>query len=139
MKKIGLLIILITMTVSICSCTKNEKRDENVINNNIVINEKEYNIIYEDNETVKEFFKLFPLELNMKDLNNNEKYAYLNNSLPTNKYSPKHITSGDVMLFQDNCIVIFYKSFDTNYTYTKIGHIDNLDDLDYNSITVKFN
>ncbi len=31
------------------------------------------------------------LEVSMSDLNSNEKYAYLDNSLPTNTYSPKHI------------------------------------------------
>lgn len=37
------------------------------------------------------------------------------------------------MLFRDNCLVIF----DTSYSYTKIGHIDNLKDLGSNNITVK--
>ena len=40
------------------------------------------------------------------------------------------------MLFSDNCLVIFYKSFDTSYSYTKIGHIDNLPNLGNGSITV---
>ena len=42
------------------------------------------------------------------------------------------------MLYGDNCLVILYKSFNTNYSYTKIGHIDNLPDLGSNDITVKF-
>jgi hypothetical protein len=33
------------------------------------------------------------------------------------------------MLFGDNCLVIFYVSFDTGYSYLKIGHIDNLPEL----------
>ena len=33
------------------------------------------------------------------------------------------------MLYNDNCIVLFYKSFDTEYSYTKLGHIDNLSEL----------
>ena len=42
------------------------------------------------------------------------------------------------MLFGDNCLVIFYKSFDTSYSYTKIGHIDNIDDLGSSNIIAKF-
>ena len=90
----------------------------------------------EDNETALEFSKLLPLTVNMKELNGNEKYVYLDDSLPTNPYNPKHIEAGDVMLFGDNCLVIFYKSFDTSYSYTKIGHIDNLPNLGNKDVTV---
>ena len=75
----------------------------------------------------------------MNELNGNEKYVYMNNSLTTNSYNPKHIEKGDVMLFGDNCLVIFYKSFDTSYSYTKIGHIDDLPDLGSGSVIVSFN
>jgi hypothetical protein len=79
---------------------------------------------------------MLPMELTMTDLNSNEKYAYLDKSLPTSTYSPEHIEAGDVMLFGDNCLVIFYKSFTTDYDYSKIGHINNLPELDSNTITV---
>ena len=102
----------------------------------ITINNKEYTINLEDNETVKELVSLLPLELNMSELNGNEKYVYLDESLPTNSYNPKHINSGDIMLFGDNCLVIFYDSFNTSYSYTKIGHIDNLPNLGNGSIKV---
>ena len=42
------------------------------------------------------------------------------------------------MLYGDNCLVIFYKSFDTSYSYTKIGHINNLPDLGNDNVLVKF-
>ena len=103
-----------------------------------IINGKEYIMNLEDNETVESFVNLLPQELNMSELNGNEKYIYLDTALPTNSLKPKRINAGDVMLYGDNCLVIFYKSFDTSYSYTKIGYIDNLPDLGNGSITIKF-
>ena len=102
----------------------------------ININNKKLGIDLENNSTTSALIKLLPLELSMNDLNGNEKYAYLDNSLPTNTYSPKHIEAGDVMLFGDNCLVIFYESFDTSYSYSKIGHINNLPELDGGNVSV---
>jgi len=42
----------------------------------------------------------------------------------------KNIKKGDIMLFGNNCLVIFYKSFKTSYSYTKIGHIENPADIE---------
>lgn len=102
-----------------------------------IINNKEYVINLENNETVNSLIKLLPMEITMSELNGNEKYIYLDNTLPTNSYNPNRINVGDVMLYGNNCLVIFYKSFDTSYSYTKIGHIDNLEDLGTGNITVK--
>lgn len=107
------------------------------MNVKININNKEYTLNLEDNVTTKSFVNLLPNEYNMKELNGNEKYIYLDNTLPIDPISPKHINKGDVMLYSNNCLVIFYKSFDTSYSYTKIGHIDNLDDLGSSDVTVK--
>lgn len=102
----------------------------------ININNKKLEIDLENNSTTSALIKLLPLELSMNDLNSNEKYAYLDEPLPTNTYSPKHIEAGDVMLFGDNCLVIFYKSFDTSYSYSKVGHINNLPSLDDGNISI---
>ena len=115
-----------------------KESDEKVSDIKVIINDKEYTLNLDNSKTVEEFIDLLPQEFNMSDLNDNEKYVYMNNSLATNSYYPKHIQKGDVMLYGDNCLVIFYKSFDTNFSYTKIGHIDNLDNLEDGSITVKF-
>ena len=103
----------------------------------ININNKDYELNLENNKTVNEFVNILPIEFTMNELNGNEKYVYLNNTFTTNEYSPKHINKGDVMLYGNNCLVIFYKSFDTTYSYTKIGHIDNLDELDNSNIKIK--
>ena len=115
----------------------NEK-ESNMENIKVNINGKIYNANFEDNETVKEFLKILPQEFTMNELNGNEKYIYMDTTLPTNAINPKHINKGDIMLYGNNCLVIFYKSFNTSYSYTKIGHIDNLDELDSNNVVVKF-
>ena len=113
-------------------------RMESVRNMNVIINNQKYKVTLENNDTIKEFLNLLPQEFTMDELNGNEKYVYMSDSLPTNATNPKHIIAGDIMLYGNNCIVIFYKSFDTNYSYTKIGHIDDLPDLGKGSITVQF-
>ena len=80
----------------------------------VIIENKEYVISLEDNDTVQSFVKMLPQEFNMNELN------------------------GDIMLYGNNCLVIFYKSFNTSYSYTKIGHIDGLPDLGDGNIIVKF-
>ena len=102
----------------------------------INIDEKEYTINLENNDTVNKLLELLPLNVTMSELNDNEKYVYLDHKLPTNSYSPKTIKAGDVMLYGDNCLVIFYKTFNTSYSYTKIGHIDNLGSLNPDEVSV---
>ena len=143
-----MIIYLLLITILLTGCTRveeknninkeNTSKESDIVSSlNIVINNDNYVLNLESNETVTKLLELLPLEVEMSELNGNEKYIYLDESLPTNSSNPKHINSGDVMLFGDNCLVIFYKSFDTSYSYTKIGHIDNLKDLGSNNITVK--
>ena len=97
---------------------------------NIQIDNKTFTVIVENNRTVKELYQKLPITLEMSDLNNNEKYCYLDFTLPTDSKSVKNIKKGDVMLFGNSCLVIFYKSFTTSYSYTKIGHIENPADIE---------
>ena len=71
-----------------------------------------------------------PLDLSMSNLNGNEFYSYLDFTLPTNSYDPGKINKGDIYLYGNNCLVIFYESFNTSYSYTKIGKLDNIEVLD---------
>ncbi len=131
-------------TVSIKNNTVNEdeseieKNMETTTNINVIIDGKKYNAKMENNETSQAFLNSLPQEFEMSELNGNEKYVYMNEPLPTNARSPKHIVTGDIMLYGNNCLVLFYKSFDTSYSYTKIGHIDHLPDLGNGNIIVTF-
>jgi hypothetical protein len=78
-----------------------------------------------DNETARAFAEMLPMTLTMSELNGNEKYSYIENSLPTNAYNPSNINAGDLMLYGSNCLVLFYDSFPTSYSYTPLGKIDD--------------
>ena len=78
-----------------------------------------------DNATTKAFKSLLPLKINMTELNNNEKYFDLAKSLPSNSTIPPSIQNGDLMLYGSRTLVLFYQSFSTSYSYTKLGKIDN--------------
>ena len=119
------------------SITNNNEKENKMAKIYASLNNEKLEIDLEENSTTSALVKLLPLDITMNDLNKNEKYAYLDESLPTNTYSPKHIEAGDVMLFGDNCLVIFYESFDTSYSYSKIGHINNLPELNSESVSAK--
>ena len=91
---------------------------------------KTFQVSLEENETVSALKKLLPAQLEMSELNGNEKYHYLDSSLPSMPVKVGNINKGDVMLYQDNCLVIFYKSFSSSYSYTKIGHIKDTSELE---------
>lgn len=78
-----------------------------------------------DNEAAAAFAALLPLELTMTELNGNEKYASLPAALPTESFRPGRIETGDLLLWGDDCVVLFYESFDSGYSYTRLGRIDN--------------
>jgi hypothetical protein len=63
--------------------------------------------------------------LQMTELNGNEKYVRMRNDLPTNASNPGTIRAGDLMLYGQNTVVLFYKSFPTSYSYTPLGRIDD--------------
>ncbi len=78
-----------------------------------------------NSETVTAFKAKLPLTINMKELNANEKYFDLPNSLPSNASNPGTIQAGDLMLYGSNTLVLFYKTFSTSYNYTWLARIDN--------------
>ena len=82
-----------------------------------------------DNPTATAFKALLPLTINMKELNGNEKYAELPKNLVTNSSNPGTIKTGDIMLYGSNTLVLFYRTFSTSYSYTKLGHLNNVDGL----------
>ena len=139
MKKVLSVVFLIIIVLSIVGCEKNSNNKTEKVSDSVkvFINDKEYKLNLYDNETVNSLVKLFPLEVTMKTLSENEVYVYLDEKFPTNSSNPKTINAGDVMLYGDNCLVIFYKTFNTSYSYTKIGHIDDLPIINEDTVRVR--
>jgi hypothetical protein len=68
---------------------------------------------------------VLPLTIDMTELNGNEKYYNFPSPLPANASIGGDIKPGDLTLYGGNVLVLFYKSFNTSYSYTKLGYIDN--------------
>lgn len=118
---------ILTFMLFFINCNAFGDNMQNII---ITIKNKKYEAILYDNSTTKELIKKFPITITMSDLNGNEKYYNFYKSFSTSSENVANINKGDIMLFGDNCLVIFYKSFSTRYRYTKLGYIKNLEDLE---------
>lgn len=109
--------------------TEQAEEDDGMISINVIIGGVAYGAKLYDNETVREWIKGLPAEYEMSELNGNEKYCYLQGSLPTDGVNPGGINAGDIMLYGSSCIVLFYDTFQTSYSYTRLGYIEDPDGL----------
>ena len=75
-------------------------------------------------ETVQALMERFPMTIAMSELNGNEKYHYMD-ALPASPETPGRIQAGDLMLYGNDCLVLFYESFSSGYSYTRLGSIDD--------------
>lgn len=96
----------------------------------IKVNTQTFTATLLDNSSAKAFKEMLPVTMNMIELNNNEKYYNLPNRLPTNSSNPGTVKNGDLMLYGSNTLVLFYKTFSTSYSYTKLGSIDDVAGLE---------
>lgn len=101
--------------------------DNNSMSNNlkISIGSSSFSATLEDNAAVTAFKALLPMTVSMSEMNGNEKYYYLQGSLPTASSNPGTIRTGDLMLYGSSCVVLFYETFSTSYSYTRLGRVDN--------------
>ena len=108
----------------------------------MAVGDRRFAVTLADNEAARAFVSQLPLTLDMPDLNDNEKHVRLPRSLPTNAVRPGTIRTGDVMLYGSDTLVVFYKTFPSSYSYTRIGRIDDPAGLERalgdGSVTVTF-
>lgn len=89
------------------------------------IDGQSFTITLYENSTTKAFINQLPMTLHMEEMNGNEKFYYMDEELPTASENVKNIQVGDIMLFGSDCLVLFFKSFDTSYRYTPIGRVED--------------
>jgi hypothetical protein len=130
-----LIAILFTFSCCAASCSKDEKTLVaqsdlgNIIPSTskmkITIGTAVFTATLYDNPSANAFKAKLPLTINMTELNGNEKYYDLPHSLPSNSSVGGNIKVGDLTLYGNNTLVLFYKNFTTSYSYTKLGYVDN--------------
>ena len=109
--------------------TTTEQKEDTMYQIQIEANGKTFSAKLYKNETTEALMKKLPMTINMSELNGNEKYYYFSDSLPTDAKKPSRINTGDIMLYGDDCLVLFYKSFSTSYSYTSLGYVEDVDGL----------
>lgn len=128
--------------VNVSEGSENVNNQSEEIKINLIVNNKTFTATLNNNETTRELVQMFPITLNMSDLHSNEKYNYLDSSFTTNSSRPNRINAGDIKLYGNNCLVIFYESFSDSYSYTELGRVDNVDafvsELGSSSINIRF-
>ncbi len=105
--------------------SSNPNLDINNMSIRIQIGSHTFTATLQDNATAQAFVALLPMTIQMNELNNNEKYYDLANSLPTTASNPGTIRNGDLMVYGSRTLVLFYKTFSTSYSYTRIGSVDD--------------
>ena len=101
-----------------------QERDDAMPMMTIQVGNTRYAVSLNDNATTQALTQKLPMTLKMDELNGNEKFHYLLETLPTDSQRVGRIKAGDVMLYGSDCLVIFYKDFSTSYSYTPIGRIE---------------
>jgi hypothetical protein len=91
----------------------------------MTVGERRFAITLTDTEAARAFTAMLPLSIDMADLNSNEKHAELPRSLPTNASRPGTIRNGDLMLYGADTLVVFYSTFDSSYSYTRLGRVND--------------
>jgi hypothetical protein len=95
----------------------------------MTVGERRFAVTLAGTPAARAFAAMLPLTLDMPDLNANEKHVRLPAALPANANVPGTLRAGDLMLYGTTTLVLFYVTFDSPYSYTRIGKVDDHEGL----------
>src|SRR5687768_9379901 len=115
--KIVFAFLVSLICIQLFACSKNnvieQTSNSNTTSNTdttkmkITIGSAVFTATLNNNATATAFKAMQPLTINMGELNGNEKFYYFSTTLPTNASSGGNIQVGDLMLYGNNCLVLF--------------------------------
>jgi hypothetical protein len=91
----------------------------------MTVGKRRFAITLTDNDAARAFAAQLPLTIDMAELNGNEKHAELSKALPADAGRPGTIRNGDLMLYGTTTLVVFYSTFQSSYSYTRLGRVDD--------------
>ena len=124
-RALALALVFAVAVVAMASLPAGQAEAASTTQTTVKVGAKSYTMKLASNKTAAAFRSCLTKTrtLKMKELNGNEKYRYLKKTLPANPKRYKKVRAGDVMLYGDDCLVLFYKTHKTSYRYTKIGRL----------------
>ena len=78
-----------------------------------------------ENEAAEALRERMPFTVEMRDRNGREKWYDLTFTLPVDASLPDQLAAGDLMLYRNNGLVLFYQGGDPYYRYTPLGKIQD--------------
>ena len=123
--------------------SERHKADDSMPTINIQIGNKNFTAALYDNESARTIVEEMPFTVKMNDFANQEKVINLSFTLPSARTeTPATIKAGEIYLWSDNNLVLFYTTFSNSYSYVPVGYITDVigltDALGSGSVEITF-